>query len=212
MSKELQKEKIITIIPDKQIVIDKSDLDFLYKQISDLEAKLAESETKVKVGEFWYSAYQGKQLYYDKVYAELRQSYDEEEQLKQQLAEKDEQYVQSLIKLEKEYDEQLEKQAKIHYRHLKDKEQRIAELEEQLVNSIRPKFKIGQEVYKVYTKIQRYPFKVKIIGFKITKTRGEDNIYYDTEEDGFEMGWYTDEILFTTKEEAEEKLKELKGE
>lgn len=51
--------------------------------------QLAESESKVKVGEFWHSAYQGKQLYYDKVYAELRKSYDENEKLKQQLAEKD---------------------------------------------------------------------------------------------------------------------------
>ena len=58
-------------------------------KIADLEAKLAEKESEIKVGEFWHSAYQGKQLDYDKVYAELRQSYDENEKLKQQLAEKE---------------------------------------------------------------------------------------------------------------------------
>lgn len=56
--------------------------------IADLEAKLAEKESEVKVGEFWHSAYQEKQLSYDKMYAELRQSYDENGKLKQQLAEK----------------------------------------------------------------------------------------------------------------------------
>lgn len=47
-------------------------------------------------------------------------------ELKQQLAEKERQLNISeelLIKQEKEYDEQLEKQAKIHYRHLKEKDQ-----------------------------------------------------------------------------------------
>lgn len=58
------------------------------KQISDLEAKLAEKDSEIKVGEFWHSAYKGKQLDYDKIYAELRQSYDENEKLKQQLADK----------------------------------------------------------------------------------------------------------------------------
>ena len=60
------------------------------EKIAKLEAKLAESESKIKVGEFWHSAYQGKQQDYDKVYAELRQLYDEIAQLKQQLAEKEE--------------------------------------------------------------------------------------------------------------------------
>ena len=78
---EMQKEKVITINPKKQIVIDKSDLDFIYKQKADLEAKLTEKERQLKLAE------------------EL------------------------LIKQEKEYDEQLEKQAKIHYRHLKEKDQ-----------------------------------------------------------------------------------------
>ena len=88
---------------------------------------------------------------------------------------------------------------------------RLNYLEEQLKNAIVPKFKIGQEVYKVYTPNQKYPFEFKIIGFKITKSKGEDNIFYNVEEDGFDMGWYPDEILFATKEEALAKLEELKG-
>ena len=51
---------------------------------------------------------------------------EERDKLKQQLAEKDRQLKlaeELLIKQEKEYDEQLEKQASIHYRHLKEKDQ-----------------------------------------------------------------------------------------
>lgn len=89
--------------------------------------------------------------------------------------------------------------------------QQIKELEHRLANCIEPKFKIGQEVYKVYTKNQRFPFKVKIIGFKVKKTSEQDIIFYDTSEDGFEMGWYTEEILFATEKEAKKKLEELEN-
>lgn len=47
------------------------------------DKRIKELEEETKVGEFWYSAYQGKQLEYDLVYAELRKSYDENQQLKQ---------------------------------------------------------------------------------------------------------------------------------
>lgn len=76
---DLQKATVNTLIEDH-----KASQEWYKKQ-------LAESESKVKVGEFWHSAYQGKQLDYDKVYAELRQSYDENNKLKQQLAQKDKQ-------------------------------------------------------------------------------------------------------------------------
>ncbi len=42
-------------------------------------------EEKNKVDDFWHSAYQGKQLEYDQVYAELRKEYEENQQLKQTL-------------------------------------------------------------------------------------------------------------------------------
>lgn len=47
------------------------------------DKRIKELESENKVGEFWHSAYRGKQLDYDKVYAELRQSYNEIQQLKQ---------------------------------------------------------------------------------------------------------------------------------
>lgn len=47
------------------------------QKISDLEAKLAESESKVAVGRFWHSAYEGKQLDYDK----LNNDYNKQEKL-----------------------------------------------------------------------------------------------------------------------------------
>lgn len=45
--------------------------------------KIKELEEENKVGDFWHSAYQGKQLEYDQVYAELRKTYEENQQLKQ---------------------------------------------------------------------------------------------------------------------------------
>ena len=96
------------------------------KRIKELEEENKVLEGENKVGEFWHSAYKGKQLEYDMVYAEPRGIYEKNQQLKQQLAEKERQLNLSeelLIKQEKEYDEQLEKQAKIHYRHLKEKDQ-----------------------------------------------------------------------------------------
>lgn len=92
--------------------------------------------------------------------------------------------------------------------HILDLHRELAELKEK---AIVPKFKIGQEVYKVYTKDQRFPFKVKIIGFKITQTEEKNSVLYDTAEDGFDMDWCPEKILFETLEEAEKKLQELRG-
>ena len=44
---EMQKEKVVTINPEKQVIIDKSGLDLIYKQISDLEAKIAEKDEEI---------------------------------------------------------------------------------------------------------------------------------------------------------------------
>ena len=113
-----------------------------------------------------------------------------------------------------------EKQRAINYLRLElsdahlliqDLQSQLDQANERLNGAIVPKFKIGQEVYKVYTKDQRFPFKVKIIGFKITQTEEKNSVLYDTEEDGIEMGWYPEKILFTTLEEAEKKLQELRG-
>lgn len=86
----MDKEKVVTIIPDKQVVIDKSDLDFIHKQykdkIDDLEAKLAESEETIKNNSHnkWLKSEAER---YKSEYQSLKGYID---QLKQQLEEKDE--------------------------------------------------------------------------------------------------------------------------
>ena len=99
-----------------------------------------------------------------------------------------------------------------------EKDQRLAELEKQLDQAnerlkgvIVPKFKIGQEVYKVYTKDQKFPFRAKIVGFKVTRTEEKNSVLYDTAEDGFDMDWCPEKILFEALEEAKKKLQELRG-
>ena len=95
----------------------------LQKENVDLEAKLAESEKQRQHIKDWLDNEILTSVDHESYYATINEYEEEVKQLKQQLAEKEEQYVQSLIKLEKEYDEQLEKQAKIHYKHLKEKNQ-----------------------------------------------------------------------------------------
>ena len=93
---------------------------------------------------------------------------------------------------------------------LDEKDQRIAELEEQLKNAIVPKFKIGHEVWWVDTRVnsfneQRYRIESYLIdSIVITK---EQFRYY-----GDDGSWLGDNELFATKEEAQAKLEELKGE
>lgn len=95
--------------------------------VSDLEAKLAESESKVAVGRFWHSAYEGKQLDYDK----LNDDYNKQEkllseilankstlqfefdQLKQQLAERlgcSKAYVSAIINGDKRFTKRIKEQ------------------------------------------------------------------------------------------------------
>lgn len=83
--------------------------------------------------------------------------------------------------------------------------QRISELEEQLKNAIVPKFKYGQDVWCVYPTNehrQGFVFELDFVGYTKDKI-----ICRITDNEEFEY----DEV-FTTKEEAESKLEELKGE
>lgn len=86
---------------------------------------------------------------------------------------------------------------------------RIAELEEQLKNSIRPKFKIGQIVY-TYNKYQDCVYILDLISVRIERyeTPKFNSLVYLAKrlKDGFISG-YSEEDLFATKEEAEERLK-----
>lgn len=85
------------------------------------------------------------------------------------------------------------------------KDQRIAELEEQLKNAIVPKFKYHQVVYV-------------LCNTDIIKGQIDCFDYYNkkyliwTMEFGLGNEWCYEHELFTTKEEAEAKLKELQGE
>ena len=94
---------------------------------------------------------------------------------------------------------------------LNEKDQQIAELEEQLKNSIRPKFKIGQEVWFVsdpytarYAKVRH----MKIEEISISSIFVERGVMYA----GDDWAGISESELFATKEEAEQKLAELKGE
>ena len=106
-------------------------------KISDLEAKLAKKDKENETLEAMLAenANDRKAMQEFKIGEDEYDLTDEDarnslcwevEALKQQLAEKERQLNLSeelLIKQEKEYDEQLEKQAKIHYRHLKERDQ-----------------------------------------------------------------------------------------
>ena len=98
------------------------------------------------------------------------------------------------------------------------KQERIAELEEQLANSIRPKFKMGQEVWYLYQRsifadeeikkgrigaIETFINDIdeKSIKYMIYRFNGDCDLYTTSEH-----------YVFTTKEEALAKLKEMQGE
>lgn len=73
-----------------------------------------------------------------------------------------------------------------------EKNKRIAELKEQLKNAIVPKFKIGQEVWWIYKDDIIESYVISDIRFMCFG------------DDGY---WLEDKELFSTKEEAEAKLK-----
>lgn len=90
-----------------------------------------------------------------------------------------------------------------------EKDQRIAELERRLENAIVPKFKIGQKVYiaDIYdgrvTKEEYIGENLEyIITFKKYHCGCCEDEYHEIEK----------ELCFATEEEAEQKLKQLKGE
>lgn len=89
---EIEESPVIFDNKIQQIIL--TLVDYNYDEITHLKdllnhyfKRMKELESEVKVGEFWHSAYQGKQLDYDMVYAELRKVMDENQQLKEQLEE-----------------------------------------------------------------------------------------------------------------------------
>ena len=84
---------------------------------------------------------------------------------------------------------------------LNEKDQRIAELEEQLKNAIAPKFKVGQEVWY----IDRYGVQKDII-VSFTYFIIENEILYKMHDEIID---HREKYIFATKEEAQAKLEEL---
>ena len=90
--------------------------------------------------------------------------------------------------------------------YTRPKDKRIAELEKQLANSIRPKFKVGQECYLIDDKFNCF-HNCKEYNIVRSKIKKHKNVYYVED-----YGINHEEDLFATKEEAQAKLKELQGE
>ena len=100
---------------------------------------------------------------------------------------------------------------------LDEKDQRITELEKRLENSIVPKFKIGQEVfivnteylYKQHYKVEQY----KVVGVydKIDR-RGNHVRWYTLDYGNSKRYNFLERNVFATREEAEQRLKELQEE
>ena len=133
----------------------------------------------------------------------------ENQQLKQQLAEK-ENTITTLIEDSKTSKELLKKQ-------LTEKETRTAELEEQLKNSIRPKFRTYQSIFyitKFYTSTKGNP-EYDIISDKYYVAENENEIIlgWNYAKDFNQRKYYyvRKDWVFATLEEAEQKLAKIGG-
>lgn len=101
-------------------VLDKSINDtYKLEELLNQQDKRIKEETNEK--EFWHIAYQGKQLDYDMVYAELRKIMEENQQLKDQVKKS---YQEGL--LQKQFDKDMEIQ------ELKDKIEQLKQSQKQL--------------------------------------------------------------------------------
>lgn len=91
----------------------------------------------------------------------------------------------------------------------RDQSNQIRSLEEQLKNAIVPKFKIGQEVFYYHiARNKTYSGVVEDIQWFATRT----GIYYRIPQLQRDYFWIREDELFATREEAEKRLAELKGE
>jgi hypothetical protein len=97
------------------------------------------------------------------------------------------------------------------WNRIQEKNKRIAELEEQLKNAIVPKFKIGQEVYVVRNnKILRE--KIANIGIWQVSNTYDMQLDWEYRTEQCMAVYIEEKDVFATKEEAQAKLEELKGE
>lgn len=82
-------------------------------------------------------------------------------------------------------------------------EQELAELKEK---AIVPRFRIGQEIWYVYNKYQKYPFRC-VIDKIVYDSSKNHKFRYDTSGELY-IG-VKEEDLFATEQEAQDKLKEI---
>lgn len=90
----------------------------------------------------------------------------------------------------------------------KEQDQKIKDLERRLANCIEPKFKIGQEVWVVFSSIQRFPFKCQITDFRYVYSKRK--FYYSGTGENGDYD-FAEQIWCETEEEAKAKLEELKN-
>ena len=148
----------------------------------------------------------------DKTIADLQSQLD---QLKQQLAEKEKEIERFMSMKNKEQlvneNEALKDTIAIVLAQKRNivkhkKQLAIQELAELKENAIVPKFKIGQEVWHVYNKYQKYPFRC-VIDKIVYDSSKNHKFRYDTSGELY-VG-IKEEDLFATEEEAQAKLKEI---
>lgn len=100
---------------------------------------------------------------------------------------------------------------KYYLNMIKEKDQRIAELEKELAElkekAIVPKFKVGQEIWCIqYMTI--FKFKINKVEIHRCEEEAGNRIIYGNWED---MIYQIEENCFTTEQEAINKLKEIQG-
>jgi hypothetical protein len=86
---------------------------------------------------------------------------------------------------------------------------RVHDLEHRLSNCIEPKFKIGQEVWVVFSSIQRFPFKCQISDFRYVYSKRK--FYYSGTGENGDYD-FAEQIWCETEEEAKAKLRSLQDE
>ena len=148
-----------------------STVDMLLDKVADLEGKLAESESKVAVGRFWHSAYEGKQLDYDKlnndynkqekllsrVLADKSKLQFEFDQLKQQLPEKDKELLEIkqriAEKASKEFQEMIDKRENHNQDKISFAVEQIVKTKETLIKFLQDEGFYENEWYDLFEKI-----------------------------------------------------------
>lgn len=147
---------------------------------------------------------------YKLIETEIKGCLDREKQLEQEFAELKEKYNKASEKL-KNITEEIDNNF-VHGQDYEKLKQELAELKEK---AIVPRFRIGQECYYVYTKNQLRPFNIKIGRVTFDSDRKNKFLYdsyFEDDDSYFEKYYGMKECeLFTTEQEAQEKLKEVQG-